>query len=276
MPRSAYVELRHIAGEIPVGTTDTSRTCPFCGGGRNGDRGFSITRTDEATVLYICHRATCHRSGRVAAWGHRLPLLDTSQEDRPKDKPFTPRVYTGDTGELDSEWLSEILGRYGLEPTEAARAMWRVGGDDGLLVCPVLSPTGIRRGVETRRSKTRPGSGGGAKTGTYKELDEPWMGWYRGIRADPVVIVEDLVSALKVSRWYQAVSLMGSHVGLDHVQEILGVTENAVLALDRDATDRAIEYIQEWRLLIPNFRMVHLSKDLKYQSDEEILTLIGD
>jgi hypothetical protein len=267
-----YIELRKYADEIPVGTTETKRVCPFCRGGTHGDRGFSVTRSDEATVKYKCHRATCGRAGVIAAWGHRLAPKDSGDTPLPIRK-FTPRLYLGNTGELGGRWVSSLSHRFGLSKEELDKEGWSEDIETGRLIVPVCSPLGVRRGFESRRAPWQ--DAGGSKTLHYRDRDEVWMGWTRNVKSGPIVLVEDLISALKVGRQFQTCSLMGTYLGEDHVEEILEVGGNVIIALDKDATDKAYGYVREWNLLIPNFRHVRLSKDLKYSTDEEILSILS-
>lgn len=270
---NAFVQLRHFAATIETGTTDRTE-CPWCGGGSGAESAFAVTRTSEAEALYKCHRASCGKAGRLAVWGFRLPQLNSTPKER---KSFTPRLHSRDTAQLGEEWNSELLDLYGLRHEETYWAGWRQELDSGNLVVPVCSSLGVVRGVEVRRSKVQIPFTSSPKTESYRVLDEPWMGWYRGIGTGPIVLVEDAISALKVSRHFQVGCLHGSHITLDMLLECLnisGVHGDLILALDKDATSKALKFIVEWRFLAPNFRAVPLSKDLKYSSDSEILAIL--
>lgn len=281
MANNAFIQLRHFTATVEIGTTERT-DCPWCGGGDTHEPAFAVTRTSEAEALYKCHRASCGRSGRLAVWGFKLRELPRDSEQAldsaaEEGKSFTPRLHTGDTLELGDEWAAELLDLYEIRRDEATRAGWRVEIDSGNLVCPVRSPLGVARGVEVRRSKAQVPIISSTKTKSYRVLDEPWMGWYREISTGPIVIVEDAISALKVSRHFQVVCLHGSHISLEMLMEILeiaGIKEDLVLALDRDAIPKAIKFIVEWRFLAPNFRAALLSKDLKYSSDNEIKEIL--
>lgn len=273
---NAFRQLRHFAATVENGTTDRTM-CPWCGGGESHEPAFAITRTSEAEALYKCHRASCGRSGRLAVWGFRLRQISfgegqVSDSSAETGESFTPRLYTGDTLELGDEWATELLDLYEIRREEATREGWRTELGTGNLVVPVRSHLGVERGVEVRRSKIQIPYAKGPKTSPYRVLDEPWMGWYRTIKSGPTFLVEDAISALKVSRHFQVVCLHGSHISLEMLIEIISVVGNKemVLALDRDATSKALKFIVEWRFIAPNFRAVPLSKDMKYLSDKEI------
>lgn len=271
---NAFVQLRHFAAGLENGITERT-DCPWCGGGASNEPAFAVTRTSEAEAVYKCHRATCGRAGRLAVWGFKLrQISDNSAET---GKSFTPRLHTAQTRELGAEWAAELLDLYGLRREEAVGAEWRVELGSGNLVVPVRSPNGVARGVEVRRSKVQVPHVSSPKTESYRVLDEPWLGWFRTIETGPVVLVEDAISALKISRHFQVACLHGSHITLEMLLEILeitGVKQEIVLALDRDATSKALKFIVEWRFLAPNFRAVPLSKDLKYSNDLEIKEIL--
>lgn len=271
---NAFIQLRHFAAEVENGTTERA-ICPFCDGGSTHERCFAVTRTSEAEAKYCCHRATCGRHGRLAVWGFKLEqILDNSTEER---ESFTPRLYTSDTGELGDEWVAELLDLYGLHFVEVNRMGWREEFGSGNLVVPVRSSLGVVRGVEVRRSKVQVPHVTGPKTVTYRFLEEPWLGWYRSITSGPTILVEDAISALKVSRHFQVVCLHGSHISLPMLLEIIGVIGSGglVSALDKDATSKSLDFVAKWRFLAPNFRAVPLSKDLKYSSDKDIVALLN-
>lgn len=271
---NAFIQLRHFAAEVESGTTQRTE-CPWCGGGDSQEPAFAVTRTNEAEALYKCHRASCGRSGRLAVWGFKLRQIEDNSSKA--EFSFTPRLHSSPTHKLGEEWATELLDLYGIRKEEADWSDWLVEADSGNLVLPVRSPFGVVRGHEVRRSKVQIPIKPGPKTEPYKLLDEPWMGWYRGINSGPTILVEDAISALKVSRHFQVCCLHGSHVSLEillEVLEISGVNKDIVLALDKDATSKALKFVVEWRFLAPNFRAVPLSKDMKYLSDKEIEDII--
>jgi hypothetical protein len=270
---NAFIQLRHFAATIETGTTDRTE-CPWCGGGGSHEPAFAITRTSAAEARYKCHRASCGRAGRLAVWGFKLEqILDNSSQ---KGEQFTPRLYTSDTLELGNEWIAELLDLYEIYAIETIGVEWREEISSGNLVVPVRSPLGVARGVEVRRSKIQIPHVSGPKTKSYRVLDEPWLGWYRTTNTGPIILVEDSISALKVSRHFQVGCLHGSHVTLEMLLEVLGIAgvkQDIVLALDRDATGKALKFVAEWRFIAPNFRCVPLSKDMKFSSDSEILEI---
>lgn len=274
--KNAFTQLRHLAAELEIGVTARDQLCPFCNGGQSNERAFALTRTTEFEAKYCCHRASCGKVGRIAVWGFRLDGSIPGPSTQ-KRKPFTPRLHTAETRELGEGWIAELLDQYEITESEATWAGWREELGSNYLVCPVRSPLGVVRGHEIRRSKVQIPYVAGPKTKSYRILDVPWLGWYRRVDSRPVVLVEDHISALKVSRHFPAICLHGCHVTLEMLMEVLevvGISGDIALALDKDATAKALKFVTEWRFLAPNFRCVPLEKDLKYVSDKEILACL--
>jgi len=114
------------------------------------------------------------------------------------------------------------------------------------------------------------------------------MGWfldYDGGRTgegekSPIVLVEDVLSAAKVATsGFRAASLMGCNLSLDQFLEAQEVAKDnpIVLALDRDATGKALNHVHRYGFLSGgNLIPLLLSKDLKYHTKEEIVQMVGD
>lgn len=267
-------EIRITAGELAPSSTTGGQICPVCRGGATAERSFSITRTSHSTLLYICHRASCNFSGAIFSdnGGGIAPSTPSRQ--------FTPQFYTGELRGLDIDELSILLSRYNVSKNQTDREYWSVDAYSGHLVVPIWSPRGILRGHEVRRNILSE-TDLGPKTRAYWCRDEPRMGWPLSGRTalyydKAVVVVEDFVSALRVSRFYQTVYLLGTDLSPAKMAEISEVAGNRqiILAFDKDATGKAIEYMKEYRLMTRNLTCRPLSKDLKYESDNNIPLII--
>lgn len=75
---------------------------------------------------------------------------------------------------------------------------------------------------------------------------------------------------MRVARHYFSVALLGTNLNLDQIYEVLKISDNVVLALDRDATRKALALQARFKFIAPNLRVVLLDKDLKYLNDAEI------
>ena len=267
-----FIELKRMAAELGVGETKAGLTCVFCNGGSTRERSFSVTRSDEATALYCCHRASCSRKGRVACPGYRL-----LEQVQPKKPVPSTHVYPYTEIALGYQWRLHLWAKYGLTADEVIRAHWRETKEDGGLVIPLRDRFQSRVGAEVRyKTWVKDGSHNGPKTRIFYEqpVRTPNFFWPQsGSREGPVVVVEDALSALKVSRLYIAAALHGSHLSRVYLDEIFAASPHLVLALDNDATFKAFDYQKDFGIY-GNFKVAVLGQDLKYEEDAQIKTIV--
>lgn len=272
-----FIELRELGAGVEPGTTRAGLRCPFCNGGTLGENSLSLSRPTEAEVLYFCHRASCNRSGRVAARGFRLGQAEVGNTAarRPRNRP-PPRVYTGHTTGLGDRWLSYLLSNYRILPEQAVEAGWREEVDTGLMVLPLYNRNLLGHGYEVRKPKwVSPECYFRGKARYYFEKAESVRSnWFGGHRASsPVVVVEDSFSAFRAGQLFRSSAILGTHLNIELVQDLLAVSNEIVLALDQDATAKAFEYQKEFSIY-GNFRVAQLEQDLKYESEERIWDII--
>ena len=266
-------ELKLLARGLVRGTGQSGLLCPFCHGGRTEEKSMSIHVRDDSMVLYICHRASCGKHGRIFPNGNVI-----SSEATPQAKQWEPRWFKGETRGLSAEECRVLDARFGLGLIDIRRHRLAYSEEYRRLVVPVFNTSGTIRGYELRVFNRDLSDVKEPKTLHFKHLDQPWIGWFSNGRefspANPVVLVEDVISAMKVAHQYVAVSLMGSHVSMDDLFEVTKLTDNIILALDRDATEKALGFKKKYRFLCPNLRVMILQQDLKYSTDDEIQKLM--
>lgn len=258
---------------VPVGSTARG-ICPFCKGGRQMEASFNLTVVEHGKAKYLCHRSTCGAHGSV--FGASSFVTETRDAKVPQKSVCNP--FRGATRPLGREWVSELSRLYSLREDEATRHGWLEEVDSGRLVVCIRSSTNEYRGVQLRSNRWS----GNTRSRDFRETDGNWMGWFypspsTGIPESPTVLVEDVISAAKVAQaGFVAASLMGCNLSLDLLLE--GASRGdfpCYLALDRDATGKAIEYSQRYRFLVNgNLIPILLSKDIKYHTEEEIQDMI--
>jgi hypothetical protein len=220
----------------------------------------------------MCHRASCIESRgyiRVREGDPGWVGTPANTESR-----FSPRLFDYPTVRVEGQQLSKLVDTYGLSESEVSWAGWLYCPSMSRLVMPVYSPLGARRGVIARHVQPSIVP----KTLTYKEVDDPWMGWFlkdlvaiqneKG-KYPKVVVVEDTISAVKASRFYPTVALMGTHLDHEKVMELIQYGDEIVLSLDQDASSVAYKYSEQFAVY-GNFRTVPLSKDIKNMNQEEL------
>lgn len=236
--------------------------CPACGGGTSGEDSLSLALSEEGTVMWNCFRATCSFSG------HRGGARVDSR------KRFTPRTqsvrpYRGELRHLEPEEEQFLLERIGW--TEEHRAMARpmYAPEESRYALPIFGPMGTRRGYVLRSYddvKT--------KALTRLELPEPHMSWYMHKSDTPVVVVEDIPSAVRVALYSNALALNGTGVSPGYANEIAAHTRSVVWALDADATGEAIKLHRKFGMLFDNSRIQILECDFKDMPEKEIKEML--
>ena len=194
-------------------------------------------------------------------------------------------AYTGPLSPLTDADNEFFQTRYGI----VVPRIWR--GDYGMYAMPIMPPTGAeRRGVVLRRpwegSPLYTGTAGGKKALTYQEKRGPLQAFYRahgGALYKPLVVVEDQLSAMKVAEvGFHAVALLGvpgetGELGADRVRELSTFQcDEVIMALDADATARALLFARKWGYSFKKLRVAILpERDLKDTPKAEISEILG-
>lgn len=262
-----YDQIRQLSVGLYTGEQRGGELCPFCRGGRTGERSFSFTKTVVGAIVYQCKRGSCGRTGRVDG-----PVgLHNVEAKRPE---FTPRHYTGtflDVPEVISEYY---IAKFGFSDREWRDAGVRWSPEYNRTVWRVCSPSLVVRGYELRDHTAE----GRLKTLHYRHSPDEWLGWFPKQRSGDgrgLVLVEDMISAYKVHcAGLNSVCLMGSHVSMDNLLEILKYGDELKLALDRDATDKAVKLARRFQFIAPHLQVIPLQRDLKYEDSDQIKKII--
>lgn len=254
------------------GESSRAELCPSCFGGSSGERAFSIMRSGN-TIFFKCFRASCAIRGSTDVYG---TLGDTKIELVPKAVDRR-RFFTGKLIPLQPDHHKLLGSKYGIWAEEFHDARVLFDPQEGRFSFPVLSPSGLVRGMSLRSFDPHK-----LKWDHYREdWLNPWMAWYERpyvSKSKPLIIVEDQISALKVSRSYLAVAILGTHLNLEMVQEIGMIADQrqVLLALDKDATAKAVEFVDQFKFFTNGrFAAMALDKDIKFMSTPEVLSLVG-
>lgn len=279
MSNPAVAVIRSAAAGLRSGES-RSIDCPICLGGRNKDkRTMGLGVMASGGVWYVCRRIKCGRKG----WIDGPPPAA-----RPVESTFVPRVFSDEIEELPDDVRDKIAALYGIS-AEAISANVGWNSTSERTVWKIVGPAGVIRGYELRhhvgitcayRSKPL----------HYRHSPNPWIGYYRdestewgrgsspliwdaSKREDDLLVVEDSVSALKVSKYFWAASIMGTNLSIDKAIELSKLSDRVIIALDRDATNKTREVIARYGFVLAGARMLPLRKDMKYWSYEEIKSL---
>lgn len=255
--------IREIGRGLCVG--DRNRTiCPYCNGGVGKEKSFSVERIGTG-LLFNCFRASCGKHGYAPADGLYQQVTEKRHEKA--------KEYQGDLERLPTRIIKILMGKYGLTYGEMRAASWRWVPDQHRLWMPVLTFNGWERGAVAKALGDQ-----NPKVLTYKYSDGPNISWHwSGTSTTPIVLVEDIISAVKVSRHATAVALLGVHLNMEMVSELGRFTSDIILALDPDAKKVALKLTEKYTNSFRNFRTALLSnKDPKDMTDAQIIKEIID
>jgi hypothetical protein len=287
---SPYEELRLLLTTLVEGEQRSGEMCPFCRGGRSGEGSLSLVRHAVNAGAYKCNRAACGKEGYIGErYGtHYRP---PAQQIKPE---WAPRIYDGTIEEVPDDIIKQYSAKYGWseEDLRASGCGW--SPEYRRTTWKVCAPDGFVRGIELRTLNPQ----SRAKTLHFRHSADPWVG-YVGVHQrtgekDPggrkeretageallvrercLVAVEDLLSAYRVRQVYPAASIMGSHITFETLVDLMKVSENLVLVLDRDATEKAEKFAKRYSFLCPGFVHIPITRDLKYESPEKIKEILA-
>lgn len=257
-------EVKLIASELADGET-VREVCPFCQGGTSGEKSLNVT-VDDGAILWNCHRASCLEAGGIG----NGTLVRTSERREPRKARVTP--YEGELTYLTDEWKDYLAQKIGWKGWHLEEGRPMFAPEDNRVAFPIFSPMGLRRGWVLRSYEPYDKY----KTLTRMDVEEPHLSFYRPNNTPHVVIVEDIPSAVRASRYADAVALCGGGLGLDYAWEIAAHYDTVVWALDADATTTALRLHSKYRMLFKGGSSVLvLERDLKDEQEERLCEMLS-
>lgn len=239
--------------------------CPRCGGGTSGESSLSIRPKDDGVLSLWCYRSSC---GFKA-----LSVLDSSAKFTAK-KLKEATVYREATRPVTLEHGTILIADYGLRVDTWTEHGWRSAVTGDWLVMPIRDCFGREIGHVTRSLLSKP-----KRVLTYKATDRSFMDWWLTESTAPVVVVEDALSACRLSGLgYNSVALLGTGMSRDDARELTRGAEGReiYLALDRDAFGKALQLADRHRHLVRFSQVLCLNEDLKdVDNDDEIYRILG-
>lgn len=244
-------EIRLIGQSLSEGQTIRT-TCPYCAGGSSQEKSLGIS-LHEGTLLWQCFRAKC---GIKGAQGGTFTRQQTALVPRAK--------WEGVCHELPPKVAEVIYKKWGiLNPPH-----WYWTTDyGGRVAMSVRSPNDQHRGwvlralVSTQRTKAL----------TFIDEGEEGLSWYKTHPFAPIVVVEDIPSAVRASKHVNSVALLGTGIGMARAVEISDSSPRPIiLALDNDATNLSFRWARKYSLLWEDVKVLPLKQDLKDMDEAEL------
>jgi len=232
--------------------------CPLCNGGSTREKSLSLIRTQDG-YLYLCFRAKCGLRG-----GKGGSISSTEVKKR------EGKQWNGELFSIPEKVVAWIGRSWHMRPPSS----WYWTPDySGRIAMSILDPRGVHRGWCLRR----PVSKAPNKALTFIDPEQEAVSWYRTSTNSPTYLVEDVPSAVRVSKFANAVALLGTGVGQQRALEISQwATQPVVLALDQDATDLSFRWAKKYSLLWGNVKILPLEKDFKNCTEKELKEVLSE
>lgn len=249
----------------------TAIVCPFCGGGFARKRCMSITLKDTG-ILYICHRASCARSGFEPSTRTRHAVDYVKPANRSKEANPC-RFHTRDLSDLE---ISRLINKY---PALTEELILEEGIKKSYhrYIYPLYNIAGDRYGCSSRWIDDGESELIGSKSLLYfDDVTTPHLHFpSRFMYGDAIALVEDQISAIISSTFLMpTAALLGTHITQASVDLLKKHQYKLVLiALDNDAAAKSIEMAAKLKLEFPYVAPVLLKKDIKNMNHQEIESL---
>lgn len=260
-------ETRLTSEAFDLGVEESIRiTCPFCEAG--DEQSLSLKRTNEG-LLYKCFRAKCGARGFISS------MPGSTSIDLHKKKKFTPRPFKHNLANIPDSVYKHLFDKYGLTKEELNEQGFKYEPKYNRIYMPIFDKRGEEFGADTKALGERTGA---PKTITYFTREECKLHFPRGRHQGegPIVVVEDILSSVKVSRYVKSVALLGTTINNEKIVELRKVTKDVILMLDGDACAIALKYKKKYSFYFRNFLVILLSKeDPKDIKEQELEALIS-
>lgn len=195
--------------------------------------------------------------------------------------PREARVYTGTYEPLSPELLEWFKTKFDIA---VAHHDYIGMNQYGKYVFKLHGPNQQHRGYQVRNIVW--GSVGAdavrsyAKSSTFMaDTSSPVQSFYVSmsgwLATQPLVIVEDPVSAMKVTQQagLHAVALLGVALTMDKVREIASLSRPVIFAYDKDATADAFKHVREYGPAFPKVSIKMLETDIKDMKSGDVWEL---
>jgi hypothetical protein len=281
-----------LAEQVPLEHT-LRFVCPHCFGGSRRERSLAITRLDNYSVAWICHRASCGVRGTQFAPGSAKPaprkeMTRHKIEDDPLSlaalHPWVADYLISKFGAAEkAHHAASLCGIRMGGPRVITYQLWSVYnrflGQHIHTFGPTIHHNRMDRGVVTLRN---PDSQDGPLYGAYGLDDDD--GLLNNIATSPdrqIWMVEDCLSAIRLytEGGAAAISLLGTNVPTVLVRDIMTLYPRTeiILALDWDASTTALRQMRQLRADTGcNIQACLLRKDVKDLAGCDILKLVSD
>ena len=249
---------------LGIGESTRTITCPWCQANSPGS--FNVTRQHDG-IAYCCFRASCDNGKGF------IPLVSNTkhalkQSVKPEFDDFRLELNT-----VPTKIIQEISKRYQIDDIHNYA---KYNAQYGL----VFTITDLFKNVIGYSSKnlfnTKP------KTNTWRIAEGTFLYefWSLGRATNPVFLVEDILSCIKIgSLGFNAIALLGSHItDLQALEIYRRGYRHIVLALDNDTwkQGKPPKLQKKFRLFFDSFNLLYIEQDPKDIDKDQLLTILEE
>ena len=263
--------------------------CPRCQSNGKHRSGDNLAVYSDHVYCYSCgyyHKSVGNRIIGEKIRSSQSTNVSVRHTDDLKKRIHLPYDFTVSLPRSASDWLAKY------ELTRKEIAQHRIGWSDHgftmtgrgsnptpvrfspCMVFPIYSTTGELLMWQARYFGSQPGFPKWFTKGNPNDILHV-LGEKEHGKDGPVVLVEDLISSIKVSRFSRSMCLFGSDLRLSVVNRLTLITDNIILWLDHDKTKESHRFSRVYSSRFVSFRVVSSLKDPKEVPSEEIRGLVS-
>lgn len=258
---------------LSIDETTREVMCPFCPADKAERGAFTVTRTSEG-FIYNCYRASCIGHGFIPTTS--TVGYDFIRTKKPKASNNTLQYYMKEYSEvcmqLEAPHKLYLQDKFDLSNQDINDMHILYNTTKNSYVYQVRDIVGRDAGIVDRAYWGRK-----PKAYTYWDKDTIHKlhfpsALYKGV-AD-VMLVEDIVSAHKASRFRPTAAVLGASLSVKDALLLRNYTDSLTIALDPDANSTALNIQNKYRLLFTKVNVLYLPSDIKnivYEDLQDIL-----
>ena len=250
--------IKDVALDLGVGDA-THMVCPYCNASH--ETSMRVVR-NEAGLYARCYRAACGVRTHIGG----LPTIVGR-------KAFTPRPFARELVEIPTDVLLYLYDMYELTQHEVEQAHFKYDPKHDLLYMPIRDVRGYEIGAQTKALNPNPDYPK-AITYWFNDAVKAHFAWPENGEMHRIVVVEDILSAQKVSRILPACAVLTSDMTPDVANLLASNFQSMIVMLDPDATAKALSIKRKYSLYFRNFKVIPLSKDPKDTPFTELMEML--
>lgn len=227
------------------------------------ERSMSVTK-DKLGILYNCFRATCTRGkGFITSISIDTPV---------STKEFRPNEYTDDLRALSEGERRYLEESFEITEDDISNEGIMYNESRGTYIFPIRDIRGYDVGLVDRDfSGSRK-----LKAISYWFNDVPKLHFipHKDGLGTECIIVEDIPSAIKASKYMTAVALLGSHINDAQAAHLARLFSTATIALDDDAFLKAVKLRKKYSFYFKELFIMKLVQDIKNMTYKQLDNLM--